>query len=144
HRGIWFGHENTSGKDTWYEEGSIREGKLKGDELKARLAKLADTKHREFREVSANQDKAVIISVNDYIDSDGKKFMEDERRLTFRMENGARIIDYDIDFTATSGPVTFGDNKDAGFNIRVPTSMAVDSKKGGKLINSDGIMNTEA
>jgi hypothetical protein len=146
HRGIWFGHENTSGKDTWYEEGSItRDSKLKDQKLKDRLAQLADTKHREFRKVSGTKDKAVIVTVNDYIDSEGKKFMEDERMLTFTIgKDGARIIDYDIDFRPVGGPVTFGDNKDAGFNIRVPTWMAVDTKQGGKLINSEGITDKDA
>jgi hypothetical protein len=43
-----------------------------------------------------------------------------------------------------AAPVTFGDIKDAGFNIRVPTEMAVDSKKGGRIVNSDGITDKDA
>ena len=42
------------------------------------------------------------------------------------------------------GEVTFGDKKDAGLSIRVPTSMAVDTKKGGRIVTSTGITDKDA
>jgi hypothetical protein len=38
---------------------------------------------------------------------------------------------------ATKGPVTFGDNKEGAFGMRVAHSMSVDAKQGGKIINSE-------
>ena len=38
----------------------------------------------------------------------------------------------------------FGDAKDAGLSIRVPYTMAVDSKQGGRLITSTGALDKEA
>jgi len=37
-----------------------------------------------------------------------------------------------------------GDKKDAGFSVRIATSMDVDSKKGGSIINSNGITDKAA
>ena len=42
-------------------------------------------------------------------------------------------IDFDQDLIASAGTVTLYDRKDAGLYIRVPASMAVDSKLGGKI-----------
>src|SRR5205814_3733 len=49
-----------------------------------------------------------------------------------------------LDFIASEGPVKFGDAKDAGFNYRVPASMAVDAKQGGQIITSEGIADAAA
>lgn len=151
HRGVWFGHESINGINSWTERGSATNG-LPDDKLsekqKAALAKalphLGAIKHRAFREVSADANRAVIVSENDYLDAKGKKYLTEIRRITFRVEGGARLIDWDQEFIASDGEVTFGDAKDAGINIRVPTSMAVDTKKGGRLVLSTGITDKEA
>jgi hypothetical protein len=44
----------------------------------------------------------------------------------------------DIDLVASQGAVTVDDKKDSGLSIRVPHSMSVDAKEGGKIINSEG------
>jgi hypothetical protein len=145
HRGVWFGHENINGVNSWTERGTATQG-LPDDQLnakqKAALAKalphLGSVKHRAFREVTSSPDRAVIVSENDYLDAQGKKYLTEIRRLTFRAEAGARLIDWDQEFIATEGDAVFGDAKDAGVNIRVPSSMAVDSKKGGRLVISNG------
>jgi hypothetical protein len=143
HRGIWFGHQDINGIDTWYERPSLMEGKKK-EGLSKRLEIVGTIQHRKFTEVSAKGDVARIVSVNDHLDGKGAKYMEEERRLTFRTEGDTRVLDFDIEFTASVGDVTFGDMKDAGFNIRVPTEMAVDTKKGGKILNSEGHTDKDA
>ncbi len=151
HRGIWFGHENINGTNSWLERGSATGG-APDDQLTAKqktaLAKTAGhlgaIKHRAFREISADANRAVIVTENDYLDAQGKKYLTEVRRLTFRVEGGARLIDWDQEFTASEGDATFGDAKDAGVNIRVPTSMAVDRKQGGRLVTSTGFTDAAA
>ncbi|MBI5692733.1 MAG: PmoA family protein [Verrucomicrobia bacterium] len=151
HRGVWFGHESINGINSWTERGTATNGqpddKLNEKQQKA-LAKtllhLGSIKHRAFREVSADASRAVIVSENDYLDTKGKKYLTEIRRLTFRVEAGARLIDWDQEFIATEGDAVFGDAKDAGVNIRVPSSMAVDSKKGGRLVLSNGATDAAA
>ena len=145
HRGICFGNEGIAGISTWGEPGSLAEQeKKKPGSTKARLELIGAIKHREYKEVKADAKQAVIVAVSDIVDYSGKKLLEEEHRMTFRADADTRTIDFDLDYIASEGPVTIKDAKDAGFSIRVPSSMAVDTKQGGKLINSEGITNAEA
>ena len=130
HRSVWFGHQGTAGFDTWHEPAS------------GRRTNLGSTVHREFVKVKGG-DTAVIVTRNDYV-GDGKKLLADERTHEFRVENGHRIIDVTIKFTAEHGDCKLSDQKDSGFSVRVATSMDVDSKKGGRVINSNGITDKAA
>lgn len=123
HRSFWFTHGNVNGVDFWSEtrnHGSI--------------------KHREFKQVSGN----TIVTVNDWLGPDGKKILEDERRLTFHAQEDARMIDFAITLKATAGPVTFGDTKEGSFGVRVPTVLDVDRKLGGKITNAEGLNDKQA
>jgi hypothetical protein len=50
----------------------------------------------------------------------------------------------DQDFIAEDADVRFDDHKDAGLSIRVPTAIAVDSKQGGHIVNSEGAADKDA
>ena len=125
HRSLWFGHQGIGGFDTWHEPAS------------GRKTNLGSTVHREFVKVQGG-DTAVIVTRNDYV-GDGKELLADERTHIFKVEKGLRILDVNITFTAEHGDCVLGDKKDAGFSVRIATSMDVDSKKGGSIINSNGI-----
>ena len=81
---------------------------------------------REFVKVQGGK-SAVIVTRNDYVGG-GKKLLADERTHVFRVENGQRIIDVTIKFIAEHGDCVLGDKKDAGFSVRVATSMDVTEK----------------
>jgi len=130
HRSLWFGHQGIGGFDTWHEPAS------------GRKASLGSTVHREFVKVQGGE-TATIVTRNDYVGG-GKKLLADERTHIFSVENGHRIIDVTIKFIAEHGDCVLDDKKDAGFSIRVATSMDVDSKKGGQLINSHGVTDRAA
>ena len=139
HRGITFGHEHIDdGTDVWTEPATYKPDS-------AQLAKLGTVKHHDFTELKADNDRAVIAETLDYLDHDGKRLLTEHRRITFHLLAGdMRAIDFDQDLIASDGPVRFADSKDAGLSIRVPTSTAVDSKKGGRIINSNGITDADA
>jgi hypothetical protein len=143
HRSLWFGHQGVAGFDTWHEPLTINERGGNAEQKKKRLAGLGATVHREFVTVKGG-DTAVIITRNDYVSSDGKKLLADIRTHTFSVANGHHIIDVDITFTAEHGDCKLTDKKDAGFSVRVPTSIDVDSKKGGRIVNSNGITDKAA
>ena len=146
HRGICFGHQDINGFDTWMERGSVTllPDEQLTDKQKSSLARMGSIKHVAFKEIKADAQQAVIVTENDYIGGDGKKSVTEIRRLTFRVEGDTRLIDWDQEFIARDGEVTFGDRKDAGLSIRVPTSMAVDTNKGGRIVTSTGITDKEA
>jgi hypothetical protein len=122
HRSIWFGHQKVNDANIWLETGA---------------GNVGSEQHREFREVSGG-DRAKIVTVNDWLDKSGKKLCEDERTITCIVDGDNRIIDYDVVVRATAGNVTFGDDKDGLFGVRVPDSMRVDAKQGGTFVNSKG------
>ena len=130
HRSFWFGHQGIGGFDTWHEPAS------------GRKTSLGSTVHRKFMKVQGG-DTAVIVTRNDYVGG-GKKLLADERTHIFKVEKGQRIIDVNIIFIAEHGDCVLGDKKDAGFSVRIATSMDVDSKKGGSIINSNGITDKAA
>ncbi|HEY2584527.1 MAG TPA: PmoA family protein [Tepidisphaeraceae bacterium] len=147
-RGLTFGHEDIDAHtDTWQERATYEE-MLKDPKREAtgrkRLPHVGSERHRDFTELKANHDQAVIVETLDYLDAHGKRLLSEERRITFHLIGDMRAIDFDQDLIASDGPVTFGDAKDAGLGIRVPTPMAVDSKQGGRIINSNGVEDAAA
>lgn len=147
HRGINFGHESISGSDSWSERGTHEPGLTNpkaAESAQKRIDALGTIKHVKFTELKTGSDSAVVAEVCEYVDARGKRLLTEERRLTFRATGETRSIDFDQDFLATDGDVTLDDRKDAGLSIRVPASMAVDSKEGGKIVNSEGIADKEA
>lgn len=131
HHSLWFAHEDVNGHNFWLEpkNGLPRE-------------KANVIKHLEFNTLQGGADQAVIVTRNQWLAGVGNVVCEDERTLTFVVNEQARWIDFSIKLLATNGPVTFGDIKDGTFSTRVAGSMKVDS--GGTLINSLGQKNTDA
>ncbi|WP_009962968.1 PmoA family protein [Verrucomicrobium spinosum] len=150
HRGICFGLEDTAGFDTWAEKATFEEqlkNPKQAEKAKARLAALGAIKHREYKEIKGGDKSAVVTAVSDILDVNGRKLMEEQHTITFSATADTRVIDFDIDFIASEGPVKLGDKKDSGFSIRVPTSMAVKNglgTPGGTIINSEGVKDTDA
>jgi len=144
HRGICFGHEGINGVESWAELATFGESA----KTAGRTSKLGSEKHREFKTLEAKADSAVLVSIIDYLDHDGKKYLEEERTMIFRASEGTRSIELKQILLATEGTAKFEDKKDAGLSIRVPTEMAVEiekNKKGsGHIINSEGLTDANA
>jgi hypothetical protein len=121
HRSFWFTHGDVNGVSTWDE----------------RPPKSGQIVHKEFLKV-AGGDCAVIAARNDWVGPDGKKLCEEVRAVTIGAEGEHVWIDFDTTVTATEGEVTFGDTKEGSFGVRVAGTVSVDSKKGGKIVNSEG------
>lgn len=134
HRGVWFAHQGVAGTDNWLEEASKN---YKGDRKKEFLASLGTIAHTAFTEISANEERAVIRSNNDYLDSSDKQLMADQRSMIFRMSDGKLVLDFDITLRGAYGDVELQDKKDAGLNVRIPTSMSLKDGKG-HIVNSVG------
>jgi len=152
HRGITFGHDRIVSRgsildDTWHERMTFLDTRsgvgVRVTDAK-RMANLAAIKHREFTELFADSDRAVVSQICDHVDSAGNRFLIEERRITFRSQVESRSIDVDQVFAACEDAVCFEDRKDAGLSIRVPASMAIDSEQGGHVVNSEGDMDDEA
>ena len=122
-RSFWFTHGKVNGVDFWSEEkghGTIKETARKSIVSGPMLGRLCTS--------------------DDWIGPDGRKVCEDERMLTFYKTRNARVIDFEIVLKATEGPVTFGDTKEGMFGLRVASSMDVDRKRGGRIVNAEGLV----
>jgi hypothetical protein len=116
-RSLWFTHGEVGGVNFWNEQ--------KG---------AGSIKHLEFTKIAGGK-PAVIATRSAWLGPDGRKVCEDRRTLRFDTDGDARWIDFDIDITATDGPLTFGDTKEGSFGIRVAQSISVDAHQGGKIVN---------
>jgi hypothetical protein len=126
-RSFWFTHGNVNGIDFWSEQpghGTIRETARKTIAWGPVLGRLRTT--------------------DDWIGPDGTKVCQDERVLTVYRTADARLLDFEIRIQAVGGPVTFGDTKEGMFGVRVASSMDVDRKKGGHIVNSEGLTDEHA
>lgn len=146
HRSLWFAYDKVNDVNFWAEKASF--GTSKKDTSKE-IAGLGMQKHREFTKLEGGKDKGTIASVTDWLDSSGKKLLEDQRTITFSGSATARVIDFDITLKATEGDVVFGDSKEGVFGVRVPTSMDVEQKvnktaEPGHIITSEGLADAAA
>jgi hypothetical protein len=168
HRGITFGHDTVGlegwtpakkgeqdgqvenakgGGDSWTEQKSY-ESSLKNPKSewggKVRVAGLARIVHKEYKVWKSEANQVEIVEICEHLDASGVRFMTEERHFIFRATNEWRSIDFNQDIIASDGLIRFEDRKDSGLSIRVPSSMAVEAKQGGRIISSDGLLNEEA
>lgn len=120
HRSVWVAYGEVNGTDNWSE-----------------LPGHAFIRHQKFQEVTGGPVFGRIKSVNNWVNINGMKQMEDIRVFTFYNLGNERLVDVDIKFRATDGDVKFTDTKEGGIiSVRVATSM--DADKGGAIVNSYG------
>jgi hypothetical protein len=122
HRSLWFNHGLVNGLDFWLEP--------------TPNGKQNIIAHREFV-TSETGDPAKVVSRNDWT-SDGAKICEDERTILFGVGPQGRWIDFTVDVIASEGDVTFGDTKEGAFALRVPGTMGLTARDGGKIRTSAG------
>jgi hypothetical protein len=126
-RSFWLTHGSVNGVDFWSEQG--------------RHGTIRETSRRVVRDGGMI---GAILTTNDWLGPDGAKVCSDQRVLTFYNTDGARVLDFDVTISATSGPVTFGDTKEGSFGLRVASSMDVKRKRGGKITNAEGLTDGDA
>ncbi|TWU24727.1 DUF6807 domain-containing protein [Bythopirellula polymerisocia] len=134
HRSVWISYEGVNDIDFWQQE-------EKGVE---RTFPAGIQKHREFKKIEANDDTAVIVTVNDWLGPDGTKICEDERTWTFGTDVDQRWLDCRFVLTASEGELRLADSKEGFFAVRVADSMNVDHKQGGRIVSSRGLTDAAA
>ena len=119
HKGIWVAHGEVNGANDW------------SDGLDA-----ARIVHRGFDGVVSGPVFAEAREALDWANGDGTRLLSEQRRLTvYNLPGEARLLDVLVALSATDGPVTFGDTKEAGLlSVRVASSM--EGKRGAGLIEN--------
>ncbi len=129
HVGIWLNYGNVNGLDFWNNSEAI-------------AAKDADKfgtiYHKKVEQVKNGRNKATLVTSATWKDSSGKKLLDEVTTNTFRCEGNTRIIDRMTVLTASDGKVSFTDNKEGVFAIRVARELELPGKGRMELTDSHG------
>jgi hypothetical protein len=117
-RSMWFTHGEVNDVDFW------AEGAGSGEIV-----------HQALTSKSVKDGAASFSATANWKTPDGKALLAETKAITVRSTEAGREIDFAIELTALVDEVHFGDTKEGSFGIRVPDSLMVDRKLGGKIIN---------
>jgi hypothetical protein len=121
HKSLYVAHGDVNGVDNWSEEGNH------GRQVQ-----------REVLQCRSGDVSGVLETINDWVGHDGTKVCEDRRKLTFwSLPESLGLFDVEVEFSATEGPLTFGDTKEGGIlTARVATTM--DVPRTGRIRQAEG------
>lgn len=121
HRSFWTAYGEVNGVDDW-----------------SQMPNHGWIKHQKFTEKKEGAAFGGFTATSVWTDKDGKPIL-DERR-TIKVYNAGperRLLDYDVELTASYADLHYGDTKEGGIlAFRVASSM--DGKRGGRIENSSG------
>jgi methane monooxygenase PmoA-like len=119
HRGMWFGQNDVNGVKFWENDPSNKRGEI------GRIV----VRKAEF-------ENSVLTASFNWLDPQGAVLLVEDRTTTFYASSDKRMIDVDLLLTAKT-KVVFGDDKDAGFAIRMAD--ALNEKHTGRIVNAEGL-----
>ena len=133
-RGLWFAHASVNGLDFWNIAPLDQRPYNQPDRGKIVLKKLG--------EVKSGKDKGTVAATFSWTNVKGDVLLTEQRVTTFYADPSLRIMDFDFTLTAVQ-KVTFGDEKDGAFGLRLRPILQED-KGTGHIANADGAMAEKA
>lgn len=127
HRSLWFTHGEVNEANFWAEEGK-------------HLGKVVQ---RSIETTQTGSRLPFIKASCDWVDEHGETLLTENRILQFGTTQNAFTIDASFTLTAPAKEILMGDTKEGTFGVRVADSIRVDSKKGGHILNSDGLKDAQ-
>ena len=100
--------------------------------------------HRTISKQEVAPESATLATESDWITPAGETLLNENRVMIVRGESSSRMIEFQFTLTAVAPKVHFGDTKEGSFGLRVPDTMAVDTKAGGVITNEHGEKNDAA
>ncbi|HCC56717.1 MAG TPA: hypothetical protein DEQ47_05545 [Solibacterales bacterium] len=117
HRGLWFAHSNVNGFDFWNNEPTYKKTNM-GTIAVLRISKLKSGK--KSGEIDAEME---------WREPGGTPLLHESRKMVFTADGEQRVLDFDILLKALK-PVTFGDDKDGVFGMRLAPWLEAPGQKG--------------
>src|SRR5579871_3658108 len=119
HRGLWFTHSSVNGVDFWMETDTNKQGR---------------TINVGFPQTTSGPVYGGFQAQTEWRMPDNKLIATDTRNVRiYALPNNDRILDFEITLKPVGGPLTFGDNKDGTFGLRVPDVMAITPDRSSKF-----------
>ncbi|WP_152050521.1 DUF6807 domain-containing protein [Tautonia marina] len=132
-RSFWFTHGNVDGVDFWA-----------SDPLNRPNPKFGRITESDRLGIIDGPVVGVIETANAWNSPEGQVLCTDHRVWRTYDLDGVRVIDFDVTISAGKSSVTFEDTKEGTFGLRLASSMNVNKKTGGRIVNAEGIVDTEA
>ncbi len=127
-RSLWFTHGSVNGIDFWSE--------LKGHGTIKETARIA---------VNEGPVIGCIHTTDDWLGPDGVRICSDERWLRVLPVDDVVLVDFEVALKSEpKAPTIFGDTKEGMFGLRVASSMDANRKPGGRIVNSEGLVDDAA
>lgn len=137
HRGCWVGHQIVI-LDSKELGGKAINANFWAEAVNPAQQQLGKQICTKTEEPKNGPGHASIVTHNTWKTASGTKLMDEKRTIHLVNLSTAQLIIFDIDFHATEGNITFGDEKDGFMAIRVADVLAEKAKKGGLLENAEG------
>ena len=130
-KSFWLTHEGVNGVNYWAEPKSYPPEKRAEHNVG-----LID--HRVFTKMESDDQGATLVTLCDWLNLEYEPVLEQRTVYRFSATDDLRTIDMVVNLKAVQNDVVLEDRKDGMFGIRVASSMKVDAKQGGQIINSEG------
>lgn len=113
HHALWWSHGAANDVDFWSEG-----------------AKAGKTVQKSIVKKKGGKKEGVLVTQNDWLSKEGTVVASDQRTIRFHQSPAnARLVDFEITITASSGDLVLGDTKEGTMAIRLAESMRVTQPK---------------
>ncbi len=132
-RSMWMTFGKVNGHDFWASD------PINGDKSHFGKIKVVSA------EASQGPVAGSIRSTKQWTDHNGTLVLTELCNMVIYNVDGQHILDADFILTAPdNSPVVFGDTKEGMFGLRVPSVLDTKAKKGGQIVNAEGIADDAA
>jgi hypothetical protein len=118
HPGIWLAFGNISNQDFWRNKATIR--------------------HERFTsQPEISKDRLAFATASSLVATNTEVIGRIDSTIAIQTVSGGYLVAWQATFSPQIGPLSFGDQEEMGFGIRVATPLS--EKNGGTVKNSDGL-----
>jgi hypothetical protein len=131
HVGIWLNYGNVNGLDFWNNSEAIAPEKRDG---------YGTIYHQSIDKIESGNGKAFLQTSSVWKSPKGEILLDEQTTFEFSAYADIRIIDRTTTLKAIVDTVTFTDNKEGMFGIRVARELELPSDKPTKLMDAHGVV----
>jgi hypothetical protein len=114
HIGMWLNYGDVNGLDYWNNSDAISED---------RREHMGVIRHDRIQKISEGVGKGVLVATMNWLKPDGSTLLKEQAEFIFRAHNNIRIIDRISVLSALDEKVSFNDNKEGMFAVRVTRAL---------------------
>jgi hypothetical protein len=129
HVGLWFNYGNVNGLDFWNNSDAVPA---------ADAPKFGTIHHRRIVDTKSGPERGELAIEATWDKPDGKSLLREQTRFVFEAGPGARSIDRITTLTALEEKVSFDDNKEGVFGMRVARGLEQPSTQPERLTDAQG------